>query len=146
MVPESPEKFFRQLLIVHEFIFYRLDRPMLPPRMWPEFIGILKEALKKSLEQNEIPGEWFEDIWPGNHEYYQKQKAKYERCRAPLSLTAKSEIRSVFQKLAAVENAAGQIAKKSERYDFMKYELFGICRYAFRKTWETACIIGFENI
>jgi hypothetical protein len=48
MTFESPEKFFRQILIVYEFIFYRLDRPFLPPRVWPEFLKILKEALKKS--------------------------------------------------------------------------------------------------
>ncbi|MDP1629621.1 MAG: hypothetical protein Q8L57_03310 [bacterium] len=54
MTFESPEKFFRQILIVYEFIFYRLDRPFLPPRVWPEFLKILKEALKKSLDQNEI--------------------------------------------------------------------------------------------
>ena len=146
MPPESPERFFRQLLIIHEFIFYRLDRPMLPPKMWPEFLKILQGALQKALGQNEIPEEWLEDMWPGNHEYYLKQKAKYGLCRSPLSLTAKSEIQSVFKKLTDIENAAGKIAKKSERYDFMKYELFRICRRAFRKAWETADILGFENI
>jgi hypothetical protein len=146
MPPEAPEIFFRQLLIVHEFIFYRLDRPMLPPRMWPEFLKILKDALKKALDQNEVPKEWLEDLWPGNHEYHLKQKAKYGRCLAPLSVTAISEIQSVFQKLADVENTASQIAKKSERHDFMKYELLGICRRALRKAWETAYIIGLENI
>ena len=146
MVPESPEKFFRQLLIIYEFIFYRLDRPILPAKAWSEFLKILKETLKKSLDQNEIPEEWLEEIWPGNYGYYQEKRRQYECCRAPLSLTAKSEIQSVFQKLAGIEAAAGQIAKKSEKYDFMKYELSGICRYALRKAWEAAYIIGLENI
>lgn len=146
MPPESPERFFRQLLIVHEFIFYRLDRPMLPPRMWPEFLKILKDALQKALDQNEIPREWLENIWPGNHEYQLKQKIKYESCRTPLSLTSRAEIQSVLEKLTDIENAAGKIAKKSKRYYFLKYELSGICRRAFRKVWETAYIIGLENI
>jgi hypothetical protein len=146
MPAESPERFFRQLLIVQGFIFYRLDRPMLPPKMWPEFLKILKDALKKALDQNEIPKEWLEEMWPGNHEYYLKQKAKYETPRAPLSLTGRAEIQAVFQKLADAENAAGKIAKKSERHDFLKYELSGICRRALRKAWEAACIIGLENL
>ncbi len=146
MPAESPERFFRQLLIIHEFIFYRLDRPMLPPRIWPELLKTLKDALKKALGQNEIPREWLEEIWPGNHEYYLKQKAKYESCRTPFSLTTKTEIQSVFQKLVDAENSAGKIAKKSERRDFIKYELTGMCRNALRKAWETAYLLGLENI
>ena len=146
MPPESTERFFRQLLIIHGFVFYRLDRPMLPPKIWPEFLKILKDALKKALDQNEVPKEWLKDMWPGNHEYYLKQKVKYESCRAPLSLTGSAEIQSAFEKLADMENIAGKIAKKSERCDFMKYELAGICRRAFRKAWKTAYLLGLENI
>lgn len=146
MLPESPERFFRQLLIIHEFIFYRLDRPMLPAKMWLEFLKILKEALKKALDQNEIPKEWLEELWPGNREYYLKQKATYERCRAPLSLTAKAEIQFIFQKLVDTENVASKIAKKSERHHFVKSKLSIICRQAFQKVWEIADILGLENI
>lgn len=137
---DSPaEIFFRQLMIIYFFINYRLDRPMLKDKHWPEFCQILEKELQKCLAQKEIPEDWLEPMFWSDSEEAKIRKEKYNNCRQPLSFEAEREIKKVLDKIAGIKSA-----NKSNKE--LKSELEKIRNWALSKMWEITHILGYQNI
>lgn len=137
---DSPaEIFFRQLMIIYFFIHYRLDRPMLKDKHWPEFCRILEEELEKCLNQKEIPEGWIEPMFWSDSEEAKIRKEKYNNCRRPLSLETEKEIKKVLDKIAGIKS-------ESKSNKELKDKLEKIRNWALSKMWEITHILDYQNI
>jgi len=55
--------FLRQLTLIYHYIHFRLDRPYLARRDWPDILENLKEELEESLRNGGVPEGWLECLF-----------------------------------------------------------------------------------
>lgn len=145
--PEVCLNFLRQLTIVYHFIHYRLDRPYLEDREWPDYMVVLKQELERSLLEEQVPEGWLQSLMLFRTDEKEVARLKrYDFSREPLFAAAKQNIKEILNRIMEIETNLLQFERQKEKNQFIKHELRKISNWALGKAWEVTGILGWENL
>ncbi len=127
------QNFLRQLTLIYHYIHFRLDRPYLAERDWPDILKNLKAELEESLTNGRVPEDWLECLFLfGRSERQKARFQEFDLCRGPLFGASRQTIKTALKRLQEIEMGYG--GRKRDAY--IATELDGIRRWAWRNAWE----------
>ena len=139
--------FLRQLTIIYHFIHYRLDRPFLEDKYWPDYLEGLKQELVGSLRRGGVPEGWLESLFLlGGADREKIRMQSYDFSRSPFFTAAKDQVAKTLERVNQIKRQAGGIDEQKDRDLFIKSELRKVRNWALQKAWEVAEILGVENL
>ncbi len=131
------QNFLRQITLIYHYIHFRLDRPYLARRDWPDILENLKEELEESLTNGGVPDGWLECLFLfGRSERQKARLQEFAPCRGPFFSASRQTIETVLRRLKEIEIGARQYGRRKPKEAYVAAELDGIRRWAWRNAWE----------
>ena len=129
--------FLRQLTLIYHYIHFRLDRPYLARRDWPDILENLKEELEESLRNGGVPEGWLECLFLyGRSERQEARFQEFDPSRGPFSSASRQTIDTAVKRLKEIEIGARQYSGRKQKEAYVAAELGEIHRWAWRNAWE----------
>ncbi len=134
---DRSQNFLRQLTLIYHYIHFRLDRPYLARRDWPDVLENLKEELGESLTNGGVPEGWLECLFLyGRSERQKARLQEFDPSRGPFFSASRQTIEMAVRRLKEIEIGARQYGGGKQKEAYVAAELDGIRRWAWRNAWE----------